>query len=83
MKPIHFDATECQWTDDPDWERDDSLEIPVYDIETVALHEIGHILGLRHSPIPGDVLYGAVPKAVQRELSENDRIRIRHLYDLS
>lgn len=80
--PLHFDGSECRWVDDAAWERDDTLAMPVYDIETVALHEIGHILGLRHSPIPGDVLYGAIPKKAQRVLAANDILRIKFLYDI-
>jgi Matrixin/Putative peptidoglycan binding domain len=80
--PIHFDGSECRWTDDAAWVRDDTLAIPMYDIETVALHEIGHVLGLRHSPTPGDVLYGAIPKKAKRLLSPNDIARIKYLYDL-
>lgn len=83
VKPIHFDGSECSWTDDENWHRNDDSDVLVYDIETVALHEIGHILGLMHSPIPGDVLYGAIPRQVQRILSSNDVLRIRHLYELT
>lgn len=79
-KPIHFDASECKWTDDVNWARDDTLLIPVYDIETVALHEIGHILGLRHSSVPGEVMYGAIPRRAQRVLASNDLARISYLY---
>jgi len=82
VTPLHFDGSECGWTDDGLWERDDTLVVPVYDIETVALHEIGHILGLRHSPIPGDVLYGAVPKKAKRVLAPNDVLRIKFLYGI-
>ena len=40
-KPVHFDTDEASWGVDG--------SASATDVETVALHEIGHILGLRHS----------------------------------
>ena len=46
----------------------------------VTLHEIGHGLGLMHSPDRADIMYpGAIPRAI-RGLSKNDIARVRKLY---
>ena len=45
----------------------------------VALHEIGHALGLPHSPDPGDVMY---PIATKVEPSGRDRFSLTLLYGL-
>jgi predicted Zn-dependent protease len=46
---------------------------------TMALHELGHVLGLGHSTDPSDVLY---PTSTAIELSARDRRTARLLYDL-
>ena len=50
------------------------------DVRVLALPEIGHLIGLDHSPDPGDIMY-AQPKV--RELSPRDVRTAALLYDLA
>ncbi len=50
------------------------------DVRVLALHEIGHLIGLDHSPDPGDIMY-AQPKV--RDLSPRDLRTASLLYDLA
>ncbi len=50
------------------------------DVRVLALHEIGHLIGLDHSPDPGDIMY---PQPKVRDLSPRDIRTASLLYDLS
>lgn len=49
------------------------------DMETVALHELGHALGLRHSNVNNSVME-AVYEGERRNLTQDDRDGIRAIY---
>lgn len=74
-KPVHFDDTEHTWS---------IGAVPgAFDVETVALHEIGHILGLAHSSVPGAVMLPSVSSNfAQRTLTEDDIEGVQALYHL-
>lgn len=71
--PLHFDDEEHQWSigSDPN----------AYDIETVALHEIGHCLGLMHTSVVGAVMFPTVSSNFTlTSLQPDDISGIRSLY---
>jgi hypothetical protein len=51
-RPVHFDDSEHVWSI--------GAVSEAYDIETVALHELGHVLGLQHSTTNGAVMFPSV-----------------------
>jgi hypothetical protein len=52
-----------------------------FDLETVALHEIGHLLGLDHSDVRGSVMFASYG-GIRRNLSQDDIDGIRRLYPM-
>ncbi|XP_074343073.1 metalloendoproteinase 1-like [Apium graveolens] len=53
-----------------------------YDMQSVALHEIGHLLGLRHSKDPNAVMYAYLaPNNVKTQLQADDILGLKALYD--
>ncbi|WP_327000317.1 matrixin family metalloprotease [Dactylosporangium sp. NBC_01737] len=74
-KPVHFDDSEHTWSV--------GAQPGAFDVETVALHEIGHILGLAHSSVPGAVMFPTVrPDFTLRALTADDLAAIDALYAL-
>jgi len=74
MGDVHFNIGK-DWVDDP-FDADDGM---FYDLETVALHEIGHALGLLHSDVPGSVMY-AEYEGGKRSLTADDIAGITYIY---
>ncbi|MGB3761903.1 MAG: matrixin family metalloprotease [Ornithinimicrobium sp.] len=75
-KPVHFDSDEVSWGVDG--------SASAHDVETAALHEIGHILGLRHSGDPEAIMYPSIPRGfLQRSPADDDLAGVRRLYPAS
>ncbi|CAO2826366.1 unnamed protein product [Amaranthus hypochondriacus] len=73
---FHLDAAE-RWTIDFDKE-DSSVAI---DLESVALHEIGHLLGLAHSNVKESVMYPSLkPREKKLNLKFDDIKGVQYLY---
>lgn len=68
--PIHFDDTEHAW----------NIGTNNIDIETVALHEIGHCLGLLHESTDTSAVMFPTYSGVRTQLSPDDLNGIRSLY---
>ncbi|KAL5569516.1 hypothetical protein UlMin_026091 [Ulmus minor] len=73
---LHFDAKE-NWSENPGQNQ--------VDLESVAVHEIGHVLGLDHEPsIPDAIMYPSFNYGItKRNLHADDIQGIRALYGLN
>jgi hypothetical protein len=72
-RPVHFDDTEHVWSI--------GAVASAYDVETVALHELGHIIGLYHSSVAGSVMYPTVSSNfTKRALTADDVSGAKALY---
>ncbi|GAB4857263.1 hypothetical protein Ancab_015170 [Ancistrocladus abbreviatus] len=68
----HYDADE-NWSDNPG-----PTQI---DLESVMLHELGHVLGLAHTSDPNAVMYPSIAPGVEkRDLQDDDIQGIQALY---
>ncbi|KMT00002.1 hypothetical protein BVRB_1g018380 [Beta vulgaris subsp. vulgaris] len=73
---FHLDAAE-RWTIDFDSE-DSNVAV---DLESVALHEIGHLLGLAHSNVKESVMYPSLkPREKKIKLRFDDIEGVQYLY---
>ncbi|OMO59892.1 Peptidase M10, metallopeptidase [Corchorus capsularis] len=52
-----------------------------YHLETVALHEIGHLLGLHHSSVEGAIMYPSIMAGASKGLHADDIQGIKALYN--
>ncbi|KAF7134991.1 hypothetical protein RHSIM_Rhsim08G0060200 [Rhododendron simsii] len=53
-----------------------------FHMETVALYEIGHLLGLGHSSVQAAIMWPSIPVATVKGLNADDIQGINTLYDL-
>jgi predicted Zn-dependent protease len=73
---FHLDSDEI-WTVDMS-RTDDQCAI---DLETVAVHEIGHLIGLDHSNVTDSVMFPSIEaRSVNRRLKPDDIEGARYLY---
>ncbi|EEF44954.1 Matrix metalloproteinase, putative [Ricinus communis] len=70
---FHYDADE-RWSI--------GAVLGAYDLETTALHEIGHLLGLGHSSVEGAIMYPQIFAGETRGLHSDDLEGIRTLYNI-
>ncbi|KAJ9135241.1 hypothetical protein P3X46_032449 [Hevea brasiliensis] len=69
---FHYDADE-DWSNNPNMNQ--------FDLESVAAHEIGHLLGLAHSQDSNAIMYSIIPiGTIKRELTQDDIDGIHALY---
>ncbi|OMO89379.1 Peptidase M10, metallopeptidase [Corchorus olitorius] len=68
---FHYDADE-RWSV--------SVTPGFYHLETLALHEIGHLLGLHHSSVPGAIMYPTFRTGQRKGLHSDDIRGIKALY---
>jgi hypothetical protein len=76
---VHFDAAEF-WSSDIS--RDQAPQ--ALDLQSVAVHEIGHVMGLAHSPIRESIMFPNIaPHRIKRKLSKDDIQGVKQLYGLA
>jgi len=72
-KPVHFDDSEHTWSI--------GAVANAFDVETVGLHELGHIIGLAHSSVAGSVMFPSVSSGfTKRVLTQDDISGAQALY---
>ena len=72
-KPVHFDDTEHAWTI--------GAAPGSFDVESVAVHEIGHIIGLAHSNVAGSIMFPSIgSNGTNRALTQDDISGAQNLY---
>lgn len=68
---LHFDEDE-RWVD--------GVTGGAFDLQTVGLHELGHVLGLGHTPDGGAIMYPYIGNGFRKGLGQDDIKGIKALY---
>lgn len=72
-KPVHFDDTEHTWVI--------GATPGAFDVESVAVHEIGHIIGLAHSNVAGSIMFPSISSnGTNQALTQDDISGAQGLY---
>jgi Matrixin/Putative peptidoglycan binding domain len=72
-KPLHYDDSEHTWCI--------GAVSGAFDVETVGLHELGHIVGMAHSSVAGSVMFPTVSdNFTKRALTQDDITGALSLY---
>ena len=72
-KPVHFDDSEHNWVI--------GAAPGAFDVESVAVHEIGHILGLAHSSVAGAIMFPTISSnGTNQALTQDDISGAQDLY---
>ncbi|KAL8534037.1 hypothetical protein ACS0TY_010165 [Phlomoides rotata] len=75
---FHLDGDE-NWVIDGDFMN--SSPLSAVDLESVAVHEIGHLLGLGHSSVEDSIMYPTISSGIRKvELANDDVEGIQELY---
>jgi matrixin/ricin-type beta-trefoil lectin protein/putative peptidoglycan binding protein len=69
-KALHFDDSEHNWTS--------GAKPDKFDIQSVAIHEIGHLLGLGHSSIMGSIMRPSFPPNFAQNTLGTDDVKGLH-----
>ncbi|XP_009113266.1 metalloendoproteinase 5-MMP [Brassica rapa] len=78
---FHLDGDEDWLISGEDMSRQILPVTSVVDLESVAVHEIGHLLGLGHSSVEDAIMYPAISGGHRKvELAKDDIEGIQHLY---
>ncbi|PIN17705.1 Matrilysin [Handroanthus impetiginosus] len=71
---LHFDGDE-RWVN--------GVVPGEFDLQTIGLHELGHVLGLAHSSDGGAIMYPSIGSGFRKGLGKDDIVGIRALYHIS
>ena len=70
---IHFD-------DDENWIENSTNLLDGVDFYSVALHELGHSLGLAHSPVYASIMFPYYKGPIQNTLDYDDILAMYNMY---